>query len=335
MTGQEEALATFESLQTFLDDLEPVPTSDLGVDLLLAREEQDSDTDEPTYEFKRIKLDDEISPELEELVREKVAHKAEAYENDSIRFDSYSLENRERDETLIQYEDVENIPQFEHFDRLLSGERYRHTTYQEPPKPEFQAIRLQDEGEEEMAIAFLNYRRSQILGRKDWLRMKVGSDKHYKVEESILSIPDRVDAVYYDGVVFIFDQSKFERTFDYLEEYRRRADEVIEELEDNDIPFEDFELFKDAVYGNNKVLRLMYKVHERGLYEEMTEDDAEYIRENFETDVKFDENDEGEMEIKMDNKLDIFAVLRFFNDDHLDSPITDEQYVSLAKRDAG
>lgn len=330
----EAALSTFEGLRQFLNELHSTDTTDNGVDLLLAREEE-TDSDEVAYDFKRIKLGDDIAPELETLVREKVDNKAEAYENDSIRFDSYSLENRDRDETLLQYEDVENIPQFEHFDRLLQGQRFQHTSYEEPPKPEFQAVRLRDEDDGDVAIAFLNYRRSQILGRKSWIRMKAGgSDTHRKVDESILSIPDRVDAVYYDDTMFIFDQNKFEKVFDYLEEYRRRADDVINHLEESDIPFQDFELFKDAIHGNNKVLRLMYKVHERGAYENMTPDDAEYIRENFETDVKFEENEDGNMEVKMDNKLDIFAVLRFFNDDHVDSAITDEQYVSLSKRDA-
>lgn len=330
----EAALSTFEGLRQFLQDLDSADTGDIGVDLLLAREEGTS-SEQITYDFKRIKLGDDIAPELEALVRKKVENKAEAYENDNIRFDSYSLANRDRDETLLQYESVENIPQFQHFDRLLQGQRFHHTSYEVPPKPEFQAIRLRDEDDEDTAIAFLNYRRSQILGRKSWLRMKTGgSDTHRKVDESILSIPDRVDAVYYDDTIFIFDQNKFEKIFDYLEEYRRRADDVIDHLEESDIPFQDFELFKDAIHGNNKVLRLMYKVHERGVYENMTSEDAEHIRQNFETDVKFEENGDGDMEVKMDNKLDIFAVLRFFNDDHVGSPITDEQYVSLSKRDA-
>jgi len=328
------ALSSFEDLRQFLQELASTDTGDIGVDLLLAREEE-TDSDEATYDFRRIKLGDDIAPELETLVREKVESKADAYENDSIRFDPYSLENRDRDETLLQYEDVDNIHQFEHFDRLLQGQRFQHTSYEEPPKPDFQAIRLRDEDDKETAIAFLNYRHSQILGRKSWLRMKVGgSDTHRKVDESILSIPDRVDAVYYDDTMFIFDQNKFEKIFDYLEEYRRRADDVIDHLDESDIPFQDFELFKDAIYGNSKVLRLMYKIHERGAYEDMTTEDAEYIRENFDTDVKFDKNGDGDMEVMMDNKLDIFAVLRFFNDDHVDSPITDEQYVSLSKRDA-
>ena len=79
----------------------------------------------------------------------------------------------------------------------------------------------------------------------------------------------------------------------------------------------------------------MYKVHERGVYEDMDLDDATYIRDNFDTDVKFEENGDGEMSIKMDDKRDVWAVLRFFNDDHLDSPLTDEQYISLSKQDAG
>ncbi|PHQ47539.1 hypothetical protein DJ68_01315, partial [Halorubrum sp. C3] len=60
-----------------------------------------------------------------------------------------------------------------------------------------------------------------------------------------------------------------------------------------------------------------------------------YIRDNFDTDVKFEENGDGEMSINMDDKRDVWAVLRFFNDDHLDSPLTNEQYISLSKQDAG
>ena len=148
-----------------------------------------------------------------------------------------------------------------------------------------------------------------------------------------MSIPDRVDAVYYDDTMFIFSQSKFEKVFDYLDEYERRADEVVDVIDDSDIPFHDFEMFREAIYGNNKVLRLMHKVHERGTYESLTPDDAEYIRNNFDTDVKFEENEDGEMAIQMDDKRDVWAVLRFFNDDHLDSPITDESYISLSKQD--
>ncbi|MCU4750953.1 DUF4868 domain-containing protein [Halobacteria archaeon AArc-curdl1] len=330
----EEARDQFDELAEFLQRIETIDTNELGVDLLLARLDEESD-EEYDYNFERISLDQQIPEELEELVREKVENKQSALENDSIRFTDYSIENRDRDQTFVQYEPTDNIPQFDNFERLLEGRRFSHTTYTEPPKPEFQAIRIRDGDNDEMAIAFLHYTRSQIMGRTSWARMKVGSEKHRKVDDSLISIPDRVDAVYYDDMMYIFNQSKFEKVFDYLAEYERCADEVIETIEEADIPFHDFEMFREAVYGNNRVLRLMYKVHDRGVYEELNSDDAAYIRDNFDTDVKFEENDDGEKAIKMDDKRDVWAVLRFFNDDHLDSPLTDEQYISLSKQNAG
>ncbi|AWB28452.1 Kiwa anti-phage protein KwaB-like domain-containing protein [Halococcoides cellulosivorans] len=332
--SRSDARDQFDRLVDFLRRIEIVDTNELGIDLLLARLDEGS-VEDYDYKFERISLDQEIPEELEGLFREKVESKRSALENESIRFSEYSLENRDRDQTFVQYEFSDNIPQFDNFGRLLEGQRFNHTTYTEPPKPEFQAIRLRDEDNDEMAIAFLHYSRRQIMGRTSWTRMKVGSEKHRKVDESLISIPDRVDAVYYDDLMYIFNQSKFEKVFDYLAEYERCADEVIDAIDDTDIPFHDFGMFKDAVYGNNRVLRLMYKVHERGTYEDLDSDDAKYIRDNFDTDVKFEENDEGEMAVKMDDKRDVWAVLRFFNDDHLDSPLTDEQYISLSKQDAG
>jgi len=333
--SQSESRDQFDRLVDFLHRIEDEDTSELGIDLLLARLDESSD-EEYDYNFERISLDQELPEALEELVRDKLENKQSALENDSIRFSEYSLENRDRDQTFVQYESSENIPQFDNFERLLEGQRFSHTTYTESPKPEFQAIRIRDEDNDEMAIAFLHYSRRQIMGRTSRARMKVlGSEKHSKVDESLISIPDRVDAIYYDGLMYIFDQSKFEKVFDYLAEYERRADDVIDAIHETDIPFHDFEMFKDAVYENNRVLRLMYKVHERGTYEELDADDATYIRDNFDTDVKFEENDDGQMAIKMDDKRDVWAVLRFFNDDHLNSPLTEEQYISLSKQDAG
>jgi len=332
--SQSEAQDQFDRLVDFLQRIEGVDTSELGIDLLLARLDEGRD-EEYDYNFERISLDQEIPEALESLVRDKVENKQSALENDSIRFSEYSLENRDRDQTFVQYESSANIPQFDNFERLLEGQRFSHTTYTEQPKPEFQAIRIQDEDNDEMAVAFLHYSRRQIMGRTSWARMKVGSEKHRKVDESLISIPDRVDAIYYDELMYIFNQSKFEKVFDYHAEYERCADDVIDAIDETDIPFHDFEMFKDAVYENNRVLRLMYKVHERGTYEDLDADDATYIRDNFDTDVKFKENDDGEMAIKMEDKRNVWAVLRFFNDDHLNSPLTEEQYISLSKQDAG
>lgn len=66
----------------------------------------------------------------------------------------------------------------------------------------------------------------------------------------------------------------------------------------------------------------MNKIRRRGTYENLTAQDAEYVCEIFEADVKFEEVGDGELAITIDDKCDVWAVLRFFNDDYLGPPIT-------------
>lgn len=325
-------------LNALLDDLEQPDSNNKGRDLLVARRlENDGGIgdDDVEYEFERIKIDGDIGAELEGLVRDKVDNKVSALNNDTKRIAKYDIQNRHKDEDVIEYEPVENVPQFERFERLFEGQRFSSTRYTESPKPEFQAIRVSHENLDEPIIAFINYSRRQILGRTSWLRMKVGSETHRKVDESLLGIPNRLDAVYYDGTVFVFNHTKFENAFGYMDAYKENAEEMLTELQAGDIPFDDFQMFSEAVRGNPNALRLLQEVKERGVYEDMDVEDASLVREEFDTDLEFEEREDGTLAITMENKLDVWKVLRFFNDDHLNSPITEQGYVSLAKEDAG
>lgn len=324
-------------LDSLLGELGEANTDTKGRDLLVARRFENNGVgeDEIEYEFKRIKIDDGIATKLEDLVSKKVQNKVDALDEDKKRIAEYDVKNRHKDKDVIEYEDTENIPQFERFKRLFEGQRFSSTRFTESPKPEFQAIRVQHENLEEPIIGFINYSRRQILGRTSWLRMKVGSETHRKVNESLLGLPNRLDAVYYDGSVFVFNHTKFENAFDYMEAYKENAREMLEELNEGEIPFEDFNMFSEAVKSNPNALRLLQEVKERGEYQNMDADDATLVQEEFDTDLEFEEREDGKLAITMENKLDVWKVLRFFNDDHLNSPITEQGYVSLAKEDAG
>lgn len=325
-------------LDTLLGELEDAESDSKGRDLLVARRFEDNGgvgEDEIDYEFGRIKIDSDIAAQLEELVREKIDNKVTALDNDTKRITAYDIQNRHKDEDVIEYESTDNIPQFNRFERLFTGQRFSSTRYTESPKPEFQVIRIRHKNLDEPIIAFINYSRRQILGRTSWLRMKVGSETHRKVDDSLLSIPNRLDAAYYDGTIFVFNHTKFENAFGYMDAYKENADEMLTELEDGDIPFDDFDMFAEAVQGNPNALRLLQEAKERGIYVDMDADDATLVREEFETDLQFEEREDGSLAIKMENKLDVWKVLRFFNDDHVNSPISGNGYVSLAKEDAG
>lgn len=324
-------------VNSLLQDLGDITTGQKGRDLLLARKVNNGgigDDSNFEYDFSRIKIDDEISNQLEELVRDKVQTKLESLQSNHKRLVDYDIQNRHRDEDVIEYLSAESLPRFEDFGRLLEGQRFSSTTYREPPKPEFQAIRVHHSDLDGKIVGFLNYRRDQILGRTSRVRMKVGSTKHSSVDESLMGIPNRLDALYYEGDVFVFNHSHFESAFDYMDQYLEQADETLDELREGDIPFDDFDLFADAVRSNPNALRLLQEVHERGVYTELGPEDAELIQEEFDTEVEFVEKDDGSHAIFMENKLDVWKVLRFFNDDHLLSPLTEQGYVSLSKEDA-
>ena len=331
--SQDQARGNFEELCSFLRRMNDRNMSEMGVDLILARE---SETDGPVYDFKVVPVEGEIARELVELVHDKITQKYKDVQTGDVQFDRYQLQNQDRDREYLQYESADEIPRFNHFERLLSSELFEETTYLEPPKPDFQAIRIRDQRNEEMALAFINYTQHQILGRTSRIRMwAVDDEVHRQVSESILSIPNRIDAAYYDDITYIVNQSGFEKVFDYTEEYERRAEEVINAIERNGILFENFDLFEEAIYGNDRALRLMYKVHECDAYSDLDQISMEEIRDSFDTDVEFVESSSGDIMIHMDDKRDIWAVLRFLNDDHLNSPITDGSYISISKQNAG
>lgn len=185
-----------------------------------------------------------------------------------------------------------------------------------------------------MVIGFQDYTRAQILGRTSRVRMLVNNTTHEKIEQSVMSIPNRLDAVLYDEKMFVFDQRRFEKIFDYHDEFEQVAEQAFEALEESGIPFSQFEMFREAVMGNKRALRLFYEVEQRGKYRDMDASHVEMVNDRFDTDVHFVEADDGTLQIGMRNKLDVWRVLRFLNDDHLTSPITETDYVSTAKEDA-
>lgn len=329
MTAEE----TFNQVHTFLNELEDTPERRKGRDLLLARESSDEEDD--SYDIGRVPVETEIARELEALLHDKIENKLSALQNEESNktLTEYSVTNTDSDEDPIQYLASSELPYFDRCERLLEGQRFNSTTYQEGSKPNFQAIRLRNADTGEMLIGFQHYTRSQILGRTSRIRMLVNDETHEKIERSVMSIPNRLDAVYYDETIFAFDQRRFEKIFDYHDEFEQVAEETFSELRDSDIPFSQFEMFCEAVRGNKRALRLFYEVEQRGRYREMDSEHVEMVNERFETDIHFTEDEDGTLQIGMKNKLDVWRVLRFLNDDHLTSPITETDYVSLSKED--
>ncbi|WP_312910164.1 Kiwa anti-phage protein KwaB-like domain-containing protein [Natronosalvus caseinilyticus] len=300
-------------------------STDKGVDLILARDEE-SDAENHDYSFKRVMAKSRVLSELEELVYEKVENKRTALANNNKETDSYSISNKDRDEDLIQYVSTADIPQFENFERLIEGERFRGTDYEESPIPSFQAIRLHDSND--MVIAFQFYSRRQILGRKSRLRLRITDEVYTPIDETVMAIPNRIDCLYYADTILIFNQRNFEKIFDYMDEFERVAEDVFDDLEDGDVPIANFDLFKEAAKSYPDAMRKMYEVKQLGVYEEMDMGAAKGIIDDFEVELNVVSNDNGEEALKMRDKRDVWKVLSLFNEDHVDSRLTETPYIT-------
>lgn len=307
------------------DFLEEVDESDDPYDLIIARDQGDEGAE---YNFGRAKTVGNLPERLGEFVKGKVETKLKSLEDGTKEESEYQASNIQSANDLIQYVSPDEVPRFEDFDDLLSTHDFPSQEYidEQGNPPDFQVIMVRD-GTDERLLAFQRVTRSHILGRDDRIRFW-SSDNHYTpVEQTILEIPNRIDAIYYDDSLLILNQSNFERIFDYMAEFNDAAEETIESIVDSDVPIHTDQNFLEAVKAYPNAPRLFYAVRERALWnhEDVDIELFDYIIDEFELKISVEERD-GERGIVMNDKRHVWEVIHLYNDDHLNSPITEVGY---------
>lgn len=309
-----------------LDFIQGVDESDDPYDLIVARDDGDDDTAD--YDFGRAKTVGSLPERLGGFVEMKVENKIKSLEDGTREESEYAASNIQSANDYIQYVSPHDVPRFEDFEELL-------TTHDFPPReyitddgdpPEFQVIMVRD-GTSERLLAFQRVTRRHILGRDNRIRFW-SSDNHYKpVNETILEIPNRIDAIYYDDVLLIFSQSNFERIFDYMAEFNEVAEETVDAIVDSDVPIHTDDTFLEAVKAYPNAQRLFYTARERELWghEDVDMDLFEFIIDEFDLKIHVEKID-GDRGIVMNDKRHVWEVIHLYNDDHLNSPITEVGY---------
>jgi hypothetical protein len=227
----------------------------------------------------------------------------------------------------VQRVDADSIPRFEQYTELLTTDDFRTTDYltDEGEPPQFQVILARGGGER--VLVFQDVTRREILGKNDKIRFYSNDDNYKKIDNTIIEIPNRIDAIYYDGNIYIFDQRRFEKIFDYMDEFADAAADTIESIVDSDVPIHSDDIFLDAVTSYPNATRLFYVVRDRALWEN---DDVDmgtfgFIIDEFDLSIEVEEQG-GEKGIVMDDKRNVWEVIHLCNDDHLSSPITEAGY---------
>ncbi|MFY4814785.1 Kiwa anti-phage protein KwaB-like domain-containing protein [Haloarcula sp. AONF1] len=327
-----------EKLEEIVDFVRGVDRDNDPYDLIVTREgeeAEDDDSNHTTYEFKRAKTVGNLPEKLGSFAEDKIETKQQAVADESKEVVKYAAANISSQSDYVQHVLADDVPRFEQYQDLLTTEEFEQIDYidEDGEGPEFQVILIRD-GTEDRALVFQDITRREILGRDGKIRFWSDDDHYTDVNKTIVEVPNRIDAVYYDGHIFIFDQRRFEKIFDYMDEFNEVAEDTVEEIVDSEVPIHTDDVFLDAVTSYPNATRIFYAVRERALWEheDVNMDTFDYIVDEFDLSIEIEERD-GEEGIVLEDKRNVWEVIHLYNDDHLSSPITEVGY-QVGKKDA-
>ncbi|QLG47843.1 Kiwa anti-phage protein KwaB-like domain-containing protein [Natrinema halophilum] len=317
---------------TDITDLEDARTFAMGHgltrDIIVARE-QDSD-DGLEFKFGEVPINQTIANDVQDLVKRHLKHRIKEYQDGKKELEEYCLSNINRDPAPVQYCDRDDFPMYDSMESLVTQKVFPESSYEEP-RPDFQAIRLKN-GDEKKLIAFRKYTNRQVIKmtRKGWMMLQ--GQEYNKIDEGeLVSLPQKIDAIYFDGQFFIFKQRSFEDTFDWVEELETTAVETFRTIKDSDVLIHNMGEFRDRVYSHRTKMRKLYEVSQSGITSELDMDQAKALIDEFDLELEIKENGNGEEGIMIPDGHRVWDVIRLFNNDHLVSPVDSSRFQVYGK----
>jgi hypothetical protein len=219
-----------------------------------------------------------------------------------------------RAETLIhliekERHDIVEFSQEEHEFKRIKGILARFT-HKDDPKKAFYVVKAISQG--------------QVLnGATSW-EFREGKFGSFQADVG-LKMPDDNQVMIIDGDIFVFNQAKFEKLFNY--EYKKQllADKKVEEIEKQyKLSFPDGLDLQTLVRERKKIVNKLQKMEIGGV----TQDQAMEYADGMQLELMTD--DAGAIIIMDGNDLDMFVNL--INEDYITSEITGKRYEIKSKK---
>lgn len=304
-------------------------------DLIVVREQEDDGEDEEEntdreFDFGEAPIGTDVADNLQELVVDSISEQIEKCRDGEKSFEEYNVSNVNKDVPPVQHLSSEEFPFTDSISDLVERRRNFADSSYEPPRPDFQAIRVKS-SDGGILVAFRNYTNHQIVSQsnRSWIMMR--GERYDTFENELVSLPKEVDAIYYDGVFYVFKQKSFEDIFNYTEHLKDTADEVFDTIEESDVLIHDMDGFRERSKQDRNKLRKLHEVAENGISDELTMDTAKGIIDDYDLDLEVEENDDGEEGIRIPNGRLVWTAIRLFNNDHLESPVNADRFQVYGK----
>lgn len=188
------------------------------------------------------------------------------------------------------------------------------------------------ENANETLFLFRKYAAKKLL-EADKIAMRFNQGNFQKLNYQIMAIDTAYDAalILKEGddslqpQVFIFNRSKFESMFSFIDFYEKEINNNIKEISDMAL-FDDVNEFIDLCKNDGRKIKKFARIVKAGEFSKMSKENAKYVKDKF--NISWEFNKDGEIVVNKDN---IWSILRFLDDDHLHSEITDANYESHSK----
>jgi hypothetical protein len=246
--------------------------------------------------------------DLDEIVHSELNNQIGSIEGGATQVRELDVANTVTSESIIQFTESRNLPDTETFDLLTSAEDYESTTYTQEPTPNFQLIRITDTSGD-LLIGVQNYQNASLVETTSSLALLFSDQEYERFDGEMVVVRDNLNAVYYDGYIFVMTPSSFESMFNMREEYQDHAEHAISTYRDSGIRFQDEDRVEDWLLSHINMLREMYDIQQSGLPERTDPQDIISIIDSFDLDVSYQTAD-GEVLLDIDEYTDSWQLLR-------------------------
>ncbi len=153
-----------------------------------------------------------------------------------------------------------------------------------------------------------------------------------KFEGDLLIVPESLNAVYYDGHVFVRTPKSFEKMFEMREEYEQKAESVINSFEAAGIQFADKKVKEEwLAEGEIRILRKLYSVHENEIPKYATPKDISRIIDKYDVGVTYQRKN-GHIELDIDEYTDVWELLRVLNSDYAEAELIPDAKLEIESK---
>lgn len=246
--------------------------------------------------------------DLDEIVHGELNSKIEDIQSGATQLRELSVANTVSSESIIQYTEERNLPNSETFDLLTTREDYESTTYTEEPSPDFQLIRISDT-EGNIFIGVQNYQNATLVETTSSLAMLFSGEEYERFDGEMIIVRDNLNAVYFDGYIFVMTPRSFESMFNMRDEYQAYAESAISSYRSSGIRFQDEDKVEDWLLSHINMLREMYEIRQSGLPDRTEPEDIISLIDDFDLDVLY-EVENGEVLLDIDEYTDSWQLLR-------------------------